>query len=227
MAVAAAGYVAGRSLLGARPRPLAETDRRLGSLPRYVFAAAAAIAALACAWAVWQPQRSDAESSRALQLLDRHRLKEAAEAADHARRIDPLTPNPLLAASAIADARGDRRAAVVDLVRAVRRFPGEPQTWLALADYQLYTLNLPADALKTVRGALYLDPRSRSAQEVFFAARLRLNPAAAPGTAAAPPTAAPDTLGGSTPTPGKPAPLPRSGGTAPGPTPGRPVVPTQ
>jgi hypothetical protein len=208
MAVAAAGYVAGRALLGARPRAPADPGREIGRLPRYASAAAAAIAALACSWAVWQPQRSDAESNRALELLDRQRLAEAARAADRARRIDPVTPNPLLAASAIADARGDRRAALAALVRAVRRFPGEPQTWLALADYRLYTLNQPADALKTVRAALYLDPRSRSAQEVFFAARLRLSPGGAP---AAPPG-------------GAPVPAP---GAVPGPTPGRPVVPEQ
>jgi hypothetical protein len=206
MAVAVAGYVAGRALLGARPRPAETEPRQIGALPRYAFAAAAFIAALACAWAVWQPQRSQAEASHALDLLDGRHFAESASAADHARRIDPLSPSPLLAAALVADTRGNRDAALADLVHAVRRFPGEPQVWLRLAEYQLNTMSLPADALKTIRGALYLDPRSRAAQEVFFAARLRLNP---------------------TPGPGKPAQTPRFGGGAPGPTPGKPAAPGQ
>jgi hypothetical protein len=208
MAVAAAGYVAGRAVLGARPRALADLRPELGRAPRYVFAAAVTIAALACAWAVWQPQRSDAEASHALDLLDQRKLGAAASAADRARRIDPLSPGPLLAAAGVADASGNRKAALDDLVRAVRRFPGEPRVWLRLADYQLYTLNLPADALRTVRGALYLDPKSQAAQEVFFVARVRVNPAALPAT------------------PVKPGTPRRSGGATPGPVPGKPSGPS-
>lgn len=221
MAVAAAGYVAGRATLGARVRPVTAAPRDLGRVPRYVFAAAVAIAAFACAWAVWQPQRSDAESSHALDLLDRHQPAAAARAADRARRYDPLSPTPLLAAATIADSRGDRNAALADLVRAVRRFPGLPQVWLRLADYQLYALDKPADAIRTVKGALYLDPKSRSAQEVFFAARVRLNPAA---VATQPAPATPP--GGTAPAPVKPSQLPRSGGATPGPVPGKPSGPT-
>ena len=207
MAVTAAGFVAGRSALGSR-RVAQPYTGGLARGPRYALAAASALAALACAWAVWQPQRSDAETSRALDLLDKRQLGEAAKAAANARRIDPLSPDPLFAAAAIDDARGFKNQALAGLVRAVKRFPGEPQVWVRLAEYQLDSLAKPADALQTIRGALYLDPRSRSVQQVFLEATRRLGPGTVVPTGKLEPTA-----------PG------RSPGGAPGPTPGRPVVP--
>ena len=182
MAMAAAGLVAGRAVLGSR-RPPSLVAQGLGLRPRYALAAASVLAALTCAWAVFQPQRSDAENNHALDLLDRHQLTAAASAADHARRIDPLSPDPLLAAAAIDDARGDRNAALAVLVKAVRRFPGEPQVWTRLAEYQLDSLSRPADAIRTIRGALYLDPRSRAAQQVYLAANRALEQSAAASAA--------------------------------------------
>jgi O-antigen ligase/polysaccharide polymerase Wzy-like membrane protein/tetratricopeptide repeat protein len=178
MAVAAAGFVAGRAILGSR-RPASLVAQHLGRVPRYALVAASAIAALVCAWTIYQPQRSDAETGHALDLLDKHQLAAAGSAADHARRIDPLSPDPMLAAAAIDEARGDRTAALAVLVKAVRRFPGEPQVWTRLAEYQLDSLARPADALRTIKGALYLDPRSRAAQQVYLAATRALEQSAA------------------------------------------------
>jgi tetratricopeptide (TPR) repeat protein len=203
MAVAAAGFVAGRAALGSR-RVARLVPHSLGPVPRYGLAAAAVVAALACAWTVWQPQRSDAETNRALDLLDKRQLAAAAHAADRAHRIDPLSPDPLVARAAIYDAGASKDRALAQLVSAVRRFPGEPQVWVRLAEYQLDSLARPADALQTIRGALYLDPRSRAAQQVYLAARHALR--VGQGTA-------------------RPAPTRIRPGRTPGPAPGRPVVP--
>ena len=182
MAVAAAGFVAGRAFLGSR-RPASLLAQHLGPRPRYALVAASLIAPLVCAWAIYQPQRSDAETNHALDLLDKHELAAAASAADHARRIDPLSPDPMLAAATIDDARADRTAALAVLVKAVRRFPGEPQVWTRLAEYQLDSLARPADSLRTIKGALYLDPRSQAAQQVYLAATRALEQSAAASAA--------------------------------------------
>jgi hypothetical protein len=72
--------------------------------------------------------------------------------------------------------------------------------WIRLADFELNSLNNPDAALTTINGALYLDPRSRAAQTVFFqaserkrslAAAATVPPPAAPGTPAPAPTPAP------------------------------------
>ena len=54
------------------------------------------------------------------------------------------------------------------------KFPGDPQTWLRLASFQLGTLDRPEDALETVRGVLFLDPLSRPGGQLFLAARARV-----------------------------------------------------
>ena len=61
----------------------------------------------------------------------------------------------------------------MNLERAVILFPGDPQTWYRLAAFQLGTLDAPEQALETLRGALYLDPHSVPARELFLDARAR------------------------------------------------------
>ena len=51
------------------------------------------------------------------------------------------------------------------------KFPGDPETWYRLAAFQLGTLDEPAEAAETIRGALYLDPHSLSARQLFLEAR--------------------------------------------------------
>jgi hypothetical protein len=55
----------------------------------------------------------------------------------------------------------------------VLKFPGDPQSWLHLARFQLATLDRPQDTLETVKGVLYLDPFSREGKQLFLAARIR------------------------------------------------------
>ncbi|HEX8064940.1 MAG TPA: HAT repeat-containing protein [Thermoleophilaceae bacterium] len=210
-ALVPAGWVAGRALRRGPRGAAAGTS--LGRVPRGVLAAATVVAALACAWSVWQPQRSEAESDRALDLIGDGKLDEAEEAAERAEDIDPLASKAVLVRAAVADARGDSRAATETFERAVRRFPGEPQVWIRLAEYQLYTLNKPADAERTVLGARYLDPLSRAAQQIFFEARAAQRAAVAPPPAAAPP---PPATPPGTPQPA-PAPAPPTGGATPPP----------
>ena len=53
------------------------------------------------------------------------------------------------------------------------KFPGEPDTWYRLAAFQLGTLDRPDDAAETVQGALYLDPLSAPARQLFLESRAR------------------------------------------------------
>jgi predicted Zn-dependent protease len=144
-----------------------------------------------CAWAMWQPLRSDQESDRALDLAANNRLVAARHAAERAHEIDPLAVRPYVVRNAVEDGGGDPDAAQKALEDAVLAFPADPQTWIQLAQYQLNSRNRPADALKTVVGALYLDPQSRAAQTVYFQASAAVNGAPAPVPPAAPPPSQP------------------------------------
>ena len=221
MAVVAGGFVAGRALRarGGVPRP------SIGRVPRIAFALATLAAALLTAWAAWQPLRSAEESDRALDLLADGKIGEAERAAERAEDIDPLASRALIVQAAVADALPNQPRAHSLLEEAVERHPGEPQVWLRLAEYELYTLNRPADAERTVTGALYLDPLSRAAQQIYLEAKQAQRPTPPPAPPPPPPPAPgqPAQPG----QPGRPAQPGQPTPTTPGPTPGRPVTPPE
>ena len=186
MALAAAGFVAGRgrpqdgvqvpaadspqptlTLVTEAPsadRPAPSTDRRRS----LALAGAVLVTTGLCAWAIWQPARSEAHAARALEQIEADRLPEAAREARRAAEIDPLSPRPLLVTAAVEASSGRDRAALDLLQRAVRGHPSDPQVWLRLASFELRTLEQPDAALETLRGVLYVDPQSRAVQALYF-----------------------------------------------------------
>jgi hypothetical protein len=176
MAFVAAGFVAGRGPLDALSATLPQPpEPRPGrpSTERIVAAAAVVLCGLLVAWAVWQPEASDRATNDALALSEQGRFAEALAKVQDAADINPLTPDPLLVAAAIETSAGQESAAERSLERAVLRYPGDPQTWYRLAAFQLGTLDDPAAALETIRGALYLDPFSPRNRQLFLDARAR------------------------------------------------------
>jgi hypothetical protein len=192
MALVAAGFVAARGPLGVATGPLGRAPRPLGVAPgpagpwalkpllrrpeiaRAAAAGAVLGASLLVAWAIWQPEASDRAVGRALELADERRYGAAVTETEEAADADPLSPDPLLVRAAVETAAGRESAAKRSLEQAVLRFPGDPQTWLRLASFQLGTLDRPRDALETVRGVLHLDPFSTSGRQLFLEARVRL-----------------------------------------------------
>jgi tetratricopeptide (TPR) repeat protein len=191
MAVVAAGFVAGRGPVtalaggpGAVSGPAFKTPavdwRRKPDRGNLVAAGVLGAIMLLFAWTMWQPERSQETGNDALRLAEQNQLDAALEKARDAESIDPLSPRPLFVQALVQHRAGDRRAALATLERAVLEHPGNPRTWEELAQYQLERLNRPREALSTLQGALYLDPRSRSVQAKFVAARARLRAEAPP-----------------------------------------------
>jgi O-Antigen ligase len=174
MALVAAGFVAGRgpaaALPGGGPIDLREPFRS-PSPPRLLAASAVLLAALLTAWAIWQPLAADRETSDAIELAENGDVDGALAKTREAADTNPLTAEPLLVEAAIATRAGRDAEAEAVLEDAVLKFPGDPETWHRLAAFQLGTLNEPAKAAETIRGALYLDPRSFPIRQVFFDAR--------------------------------------------------------
>ena len=187
MALVAAGFVAGRGPVGAlagapaagipaQPpvRGRLRLLRPVNEPGRFVGAAAVAACALLSAWAIWQPEASDRASNRALELADQRRYQDALAKADDAARANPLSPRPLFVRAVAQTLAGDIKGGRASLERAVLKFPGDPQTWLSLATFQLGTLDRPDQALKTLQAALYLDPLSKASRALWYDARDRL-----------------------------------------------------
>jgi hypothetical protein len=173
MALAAAGFVAGRGPLPAAgapaPAPMAVWPPRK-ERPRLVVAGAVALAALLCAWAIWQPEGSDRTANASLEELNQGDSEAALAKAEDAHDADPLAPRPLLVKASAQASLGRKPDARHTLEQAVIDFSGDPQTWIALADYQLSALDNPEDAIATLRGALYLDPKSKAGRRLFLEA---------------------------------------------------------
>jgi hypothetical protein len=178
MALIPAGYLAGLGPLGEGAGRAAPTsaERRIQWRPdagRIVAALVAVATALLLAWAIWQPEASDRATNEALALLDEKKFDQALAKTDDAEDLNPLTPDPLLVRASIQTAANREADAQTSLERAVLLFPGDPQTWYRLAAFQLGTLDAPEQALETIRGALYLDPHSRAASQLFLDSRAR------------------------------------------------------
>jgi tetratricopeptide (TPR) repeat protein len=175
MALASAGFVAGRGTLPALGEPHAgPTPGGAGPAPLRVAAAiGVGITALMCAWAIWQPEASERASNRALDLIDAGKLQQARMQAEDAHDANPLSPRPYIVGASVEAAAGKKQVALDTLEQAVLKFPGDPQTWLRLAGFQLNTLDQPDVALKTLRVALYLDPHSKIGGSLFLQARHR------------------------------------------------------
>jgi hypothetical protein len=194
MAVAVAGYVAGR---GPAPQPAGlpspvvtggpgpEPLIQLPALPRFrlklpppppklrlIPAVGVLVVALFAAWTAWQPQRSENQSQTALDLLSRGQFQAADRAAAHAHDINPASVRSVWVRASVAVAAGHLDAARTFFQRAVFDQPSNPEAWTRLAEFELYRMHDAKEALRVISGALYLDPRSAPAQTVFFDARL-------------------------------------------------------
>jgi hypothetical protein len=174
MALVAAGFVAGRDPRRALEQPPAERIRWRPERNRIAAAVVTLVTAGLLAWAIWLPEASDRATNDALALGEQHKFERALARTRDAEDLNPLTPDPLLVRAAIDTMAGREDAARESLESAVIQFPGDPQTWYRLAAFQLGTLDAPEQALETLKGLLYIDPKSRPGQALFLSARARL-----------------------------------------------------
>lgn len=183
-ALLCAGWVAGRGPLAARSAhsgaegPMHSTgpgagERTRPRLERRVLAACVLVGALALAWAIWQPLRSQDASDDALAALERGNAAQAVADTKTARDRNPLSIDTLLDLSAIEQSRGNLPAALAALREAVALQPANPETWRALGEFQLTVLGDPRSALGPLAASLYLDPNSREGLAAYGAARAR------------------------------------------------------
>jgi O-Antigen ligase len=173
VALLCAGWLAGRGPLGdratsafvQRPRTGPSARRRRGPSPRAGLAAAVIALTLLTVWAQWQPLRSFDAASEALALVS-HDPRGAHTAAQNAVSRDPLSAQALFTLAAVQQSAGESAQARATLQRAVRLQPSNPQTWVALGEYDLQA-NDPRDALNELRAAIYLNPQTIAPEAVI------------------------------------------------------------
>ena len=153
LAVSAPALVALGALL-AVSRPW--SPRRVGVAGLVAIAAVAGGAVLAVAL----PALAQREVDRALEAADAGRVTQAVDAADRARRLNPLSLGPLQARALAADAAGDRQAAVVWYEKATELQPENPDAWYDLGLYHAIATGDQCAAYQALNHSYTLDPKS-------------------------------------------------------------------
>jgi hypothetical protein len=147
---AAASTAEGVSVEATRQGPRRD-PRSLG------IACAVIVAALLAAWVQWQPLRSEDAAQEALSLIASNPSR-ALATANAAVSRDPLSVQALFSLAKVQQAAGDGALTRATLERAVRLQPANPQTWLALGEFELPSD--PQAALNDLHSAIYLNPES-------------------------------------------------------------------
>jgi len=165
LALICAAWVAGRGPLqqaapgGGGTAPAGGLPWREGRRPqpwRIGLACAVLAAALLAAWSQWQPQRSEDAREEAIAAAATNPLAARADAQRAVSR-DPLSAEALFTLAAVQATSGQVPQARATLRRAVRLQPSNPQTWLALGEFDL-AHSAPAAAVHELRAGIYLDP---------------------------------------------------------------------
>ncbi len=162
-ALACAGWLAGRGPLDQRVG-LAPRRRRLRTSPGTCAAAVGIVAAtLLVAWVVWLPLRSNDANNAAFEAYAHGNVTAALGDARTAAAADPVSVDPLLTEATLYGALGQLGTARRELLHAVELQPENPNSWLALGEFDLYTLHEAQTALPELRKALSLDISSAQA----------------------------------------------------------------
>ena len=104
------------------------------------------------------PELADRDVRRSLDASDAGRIEEAVDAAERARRLDPLSRAALEALAVAADAAGDRAAAVAWYEEAARLQPENPDVWYALGLYHAIATDDQCAAYAALNRSYTLDP---------------------------------------------------------------------
>ena len=100
------------------------------------------------------------EVDRAFDAIDAGQLGDAVDAANRARRLNPLSLGPLQAHALAADAAGDKAAAVAWYEKATELQPENPDAWYDLGLYQAIATHDQCAAYAALNHSYTLDPKS-------------------------------------------------------------------
>ncbi len=141
---------------------LAGASRPALRVPRgLVPAAAAAAVTLAVVFVVVSPSLAGREVDRSIEALDDGRAEEAADAAERARSLNPLSLDPVYAQARAAELAGDGELARGLYLKAVAMQPENPEPWIELGLFELYGSDDACSGYVALNAAYTLDPKGR------------------------------------------------------------------
>jgi tetratricopeptide (TPR) repeat protein len=154
LAVTGPALVASGALLAAGRPPR--------SRPRRLTVATAVLVAVAAVASWGSPDLAGRGVERSAELLDEGRLSEAADVAEQAQALDPLSLEPLEARAAVAVRAGDFTAAEAFYEQATELQPENSRPWYQLGVFRLQGLGDSCGGYFALNHAYTLDPHSRA-----------------------------------------------------------------
>jgi Flp pilus assembly protein TadD len=121
---------------------------------------AVGVVAAGAVLAVALPALADRKVDRAFDAIDAGRLDDAVDAANTARRLNPLSLEPLQVRALVADAAGDKAAAVAWHEKATDLQPENPDAWYDLGLYLAIATDDQCGAYAALNHSYTLDPKS-------------------------------------------------------------------
>src|SRR5207248_1860635 len=160
IALACAGWLAGRGPLGAAPVGWAPERRRLSTSPLLGLAVVVLSAATVfTVWAMAAPMRSADADANAVSALVRGNAGGALTDGRSAMASNPLAVEPLFLLSKVYSAQGNQAQARTELVKATTVQPSNPAVWMELGSYDL-AQHQPVPAVGELQHAQLLHPHS-------------------------------------------------------------------
>lgn len=166
-ALVCAGWVAGSptSHRGIVPAPIDD-----GSKLRVARAVAISIVGIAVAFAIYQPVRAQYKIDAGLDKVEsnpRAALAYGREAHD----LDPTSAEAFFLTSAALNNLNQPNAADQVLTNAATQQPGNPETWLRLAEFRLNVLDRPGRAISALVPLLYQSPNNERGNQLLVEAK--------------------------------------------------------
>src|SRR6188472_258513 len=121
---------------------------------------AVGVVAVGAALAVALPALANRDVDRAFDAIDAGRLDDAVDAANRARRLNPLSLEPLQVHALVADAADDKAAAVAWYEKATELQPENPDPWYDLGLYLAIATDDQCAAYAAFNHSYTLDPAS-------------------------------------------------------------------
>jgi hypothetical protein len=136
---------------------LVAAGRPVGKRQRPLLGAGAVLLAVAVLVSFSFPRLSERYVTDSTVALDDQDYGSAHDLAERARRLDPLSVDPIYALAHVAERRGDRGAALRRYVQAVELQPENPDTWYTLGSYEFEVLGNMCAAYRFLNNAYTLD----------------------------------------------------------------------
>lgn len=153
----AAGWIAGSAT--AHPRAVPSTISESTRL-RTLRAVAIAIVGLSVAFAVYQPVRAQKKVTAGLDVVTT-KPAESLKLGLDAHKLDPTSDDAFFLISAAQVNLDKPKAADATLMQAATEQPGNPETWLRLAEFRLTVLKDPAGTIGALLPLLYQSPNNQ------------------------------------------------------------------